>query len=106
MPHTVQAYGLDDFAADVYGNPSFQEMLDYLLYEAEKGTRSVCAVNHAVIYHYVLLVLLSVCYMSCEVCFACSYQLTHVLSSIQYCVAAMLVLNASLCSVLIASTSF
>jgi hypothetical protein len=44
MPHTVQAYGLDDFAADVYGNPSFQEMLDYLLYEAEQGTRSVCSI--------------------------------------------------------------
>ncbi|KAG5189441.1 hypothetical protein JKP88DRAFT_301763, partial [Tribonema minus] len=41
MPHTVQAYGLDDFSANVYGNADFSEMRDYMFYEAKKGERAV-----------------------------------------------------------------
>jgi hypothetical protein len=41
LPHTVQAYGLDDYAANVYGNADFTAMRDYMFYEARKGERSV-----------------------------------------------------------------
>jgi hypothetical protein len=41
LPHTVQAYGLDDPAAGVYGNQNFQEMREFMFYEAQKGDREV-----------------------------------------------------------------
>lgn len=36
-----QAYALDDPTANVYGNSNFSYMLDYMLWEAAQGNRSV-----------------------------------------------------------------
>lgn len=37
LPHTVQAYALDDPSAGVYGNRNFTFMADYMRWEAGKG---------------------------------------------------------------------
>ncbi|CAM9216828.1 unnamed protein product [Chrysoparadoxa australica] len=41
MPHTVQAYGLDDPVGGVYGNGDWSDLWQYMMYEAEKGEREV-----------------------------------------------------------------
>lgn len=37
LPHTVQAYALDDPSAGVYGNKNFSSMADYIRWEAGEG---------------------------------------------------------------------
>ena len=41
LPHTVQAFALDDAAHNVYGNANFSDMFDYLCFELERGRRQV-----------------------------------------------------------------
>lgn len=41
MPHTVQAYAVDDPSAGSYGNDNFTYMMDYMFYEAHQGVRTV-----------------------------------------------------------------
>lgn len=41
MPHTVQAYAVDDPTAGSYGNDNFTYMMDYMFYEAHQKARSV-----------------------------------------------------------------
>lgn len=41
LPHTVQAYGLDDPTAGVYNNYNFEYMLDWMLWEVANSTREV-----------------------------------------------------------------
>jgi hypothetical protein len=41
LPHTVQAYSLDDPTAGVYNNRNFEYMLDWMLWEAGNSSREV-----------------------------------------------------------------
>ena len=45
LPHTVQAYSLEDPTADVYNNDNFQYMLDWMLYEVANSSREVVYVH-------------------------------------------------------------
>lgn len=41
LPHTIQAYALDDPVAGSYGNVDFGDMFDWMLWEAANDTREV-----------------------------------------------------------------
>ncbi len=46
LPHTIQAYSLDDPTAGAYGNANFSDMFDFMLYEAERDD-----LNRTVVFH-------------------------------------------------------
>ena len=41
LPHTVQAYGLDDAIGGAYGNKAYTDIEDYMYFEASQKNRSV-----------------------------------------------------------------
>ena len=39
MPHTIQAYALDDATGGAYGNDNFRDLREWMAYEAANDTR-------------------------------------------------------------------